>query len=323
MSELNWKTKVGIAAFIVAIFAGLLLVIKYQHDTLTKQKAIAASIIEQRNLIDGIQRAQTQYATKKDIERYSKEVGVNLDPIKKDLKNFDAKIEAISTLKVFNKGLKAKHKASDKTIKRPVEDVQDADYGYLKKAQLLKLNEPFENNTVPWGEVSFSAWREKPWDLEVYEREYFVVNVLGTDEDGRHYVYNKFTVNTNGKEYAVDISESKFVEEYPKGSLSFNPRLYLGIDGGGYVTRIDYAFMPNIGMSLASYGKTKVSPDWIFFNFGLGYEANKGLPALSLSPINYNVGTHIPLINNTYIGPSVSVNINTDVFVSLGLRVGL
>ena len=327
MSELNWKTKIGVVVFIVALIGSLLLIIKYQHDTLTRQDAIAASIIEQRDLIDGIQRSQASYATKKDMERFSKEAGINLEPIKKDLKKFDAKIEGISKVRIITRGFKDTNRASDQTISRipgPTGSAEEeVDYGYLKKAQVLKLNEPFGDNFVPWGEAKFSAWREKPWDLEVFQREYSVVNVLGTDEEGRHYVYNKFTVETNGEAYVIDITESKFVEEYPTGSFSFNPALYLGIDGGVYVTQVDWALAPNITLSLASYGKTKVSPDWIFFNIGAEYEMNEEEPALLFSPVNYNVGKHIPLMDNTYIGPSVSLDSETEVTITLGLKVGL
>ena len=40
-------------------------------------------------------------------------------------------------------------------------------------------------------------------------------------------------------------------------------------------------------------------------------------------PFSYNVGKPVPLINNTYVGPVISVGTDANVYVGGGIRVGL
>lgn len=328
MNNLTWKTKLILAGVILLLLAGLLLIIKYQHDLLKKQDEISSSLVEQKQLADNIVRAQAQYLTKKDLEKFAKDVDIKLDPIKRDLDNFDAKIEGISYLSVISIGSSETKLPSNNTIPKPPDepgvDPKNPDpFKYMSNTQVLNLSEPFSDKSVPWGQVKFSAWRKNPWDLDVYEREYTVVNVLGVDENDRHYVYSKFSIETNGKKYDLKINEAKFVEEYPSSSFRFNPALFLGLDGGVYLKNPDWEVTPNLQMALFSYGRTKRTSDWTFLGVGAGYQINNDTFSLMMSPVNYNVGQHLPLVNNIFVGPSLSYDFKSNFSVSLGMRVGL
>jgi len=326
---LSWKWKVLIGLGILAIIATLLLIIKYQHDLITKQKEIESSLVEMKKLPDNITRAQSQYVTKKDLEDYSKKFDVNLKPIKEDLSTLGAEVKGISSVKVITVGYKGNQLPSNNSIPRvdPPKEKKSVNldpWGYQKSTQVLKLTEPFVDKTVPWGEVRFNAWQKEPWGLDVHKRTYSIINVLGQDEDGRHYVYNKFSVEADGKKYDVGITDSKFVEEYPENKLRFDISLYLGANFGAYFNIVSFELMPDLELSLLSYGTTRVNPDWIFLNFGIGYETNNDNLSFTFSPLNYNFGKNIsPLMSNSYIGPVISIDTKANVAALLGVRVGL
>lgn len=328
----NWKVTTAIIGSVVLIIAVLIFIVKVQYDTIAKLKAIETSVVESKNIGNGIVRAQSTYATQADLDRIIKEQGLNLDEIKKDLKTLGADIQGVHTVAVVTPGSKGSSLSSTTTTpnttpvdsSKPLTDPN----GYFSNQQWFALNEPFNTDkgivNVPFGKVGFSAWQNKPWAFEVLSRIYGSTTVLGQDEDGRHYAYSKFQIQSNGKTYTIPISNAKIVEQYPTSKFSFNPRLYLGIDGG-FITNppIHTEQVPSIGLSFFSYGQTKISPKWSFVTLGVGYAVKEHLPVLILSPINYNLGKDIPLIDNLHIGPSVSIDTTGNVGLYFGLRVGL
>ena len=99
--------------------------------------------------------------------------------------------------------------------------------------------------------------------------------------------------------------------------------MYLGVDAGAYVTRVGFEVSPNLQVALFSYGLTTNLPDWTFLGLGFDYATQQQRLGLILSPVNYNIAKHIPLIDNTYIGPSISLDTDKNVALLFGLRVGL
>lgn len=325
------KWKIGLAAAVILIIAFLLWLAKYQHDMLERQKLIESSVAEQKELANGIMRAQASYVTKKDLERYSKDWGVDLDPIRKDLEKLNAEVKGISATKVVTAGYYGSNIASTSEESRkpgdnpePIDPENPDPYRYQQKRQVLTLNEPFsEQDAIPYGEVGFSAWKKRPWDLKVAPREYRVASVLGQDEDGRHYVYNKFSIVVDGKKYDVKISDSRFVEKLPESKFRFSPRLYFGMDGGAYFNKSLGAAIPNLQLFFWSKGRTKTNPDWILLGVGTGYEIVEDRISFLISPVSYNVGHHLPLVDNIFLGPAVSTDAWGNFAIMFGARVGL
>jgi len=110
--------------------------------------------------------------------------------------------------------------------------------------------------------------------LSLYPQKYSVVDVIGTDEDGKNYAYSKFSITSNGKVYAIDIDDAKMVEELPQSKFSLNLQLYGGFDAGSRFTSPQFELMPDLELMLFSYGKTKSFPDFSFIGLGFGYEFN-------------------------------------------------
>ena len=77
----------------------------------------------------------------------------------------------------------------------------------------------------------------------------------------------------------------------------WNPNLNLNLSISTKTT------LPSIGIGLFSYGKTKSDNDLLFLNIYIGGNTNKS--TIGISIIQYNIGKHLPLISNTFIGPSI------------------
>lgn len=332
---MNLTTKILLFLFgILVLVAGTFVVYK-QLEISRRQAAIENSLIEQKELAGNIMRAMSQYSTKEDLEKFGKDQKVDLDVIKKDLATLNANLIAINNFTASSKGQSGTGQSSTGTTPNPnPEQPNPANpdpHGYLANRQEFELNEKFENVTIPFGKVGFSAWKDKPWDYSVAPRTYSVTNTIGTDENQRHYVYNKFSVKVGEKDYDLKITQSKTLEQFPEAKFSFfNPRLYLGMDGGvrfattpGSTAPVRGEASPNIGVAIMSYGRYKTQPDISVLQIGAGYSIDAQKPNLHLTPIMYNLGKHLPLMNNLYVGPSVNVNTSGDVGIMGGLRVGL
>lgn len=317
---------IGITIFIVLGVLGFFIYkqIEMSHQLNDMQK----SLIETKQLADNISRAQTQYASKEDIESFAKQQNINLDVIKKDLGALNAQIQGINGVSIISTPQNNTNVPSTYITPNPepsnTPNTSDP-YGYLRNTAHLAINESFGDTSVPFGEVAFSAWKEKPWDITISKRKYSFTSVLGMDQNGRHYTYNKFAVIVNGKNYDLKIDENKFLEEYPKNTFSwFNPRLFMFANGGIGISQVPIKgeFTPGVAVGIMSYGQTKQNPTLSILQAGVGYGvANKTLE-ISVSPIQYNIGKNIPLMNNTYVGPVIQANTKGNIIVGAGLSVG-
>lgn len=329
--SLSSKILIFVGALVLLIVGGV--VVYKQFEISARQDAIEKQVVAQKELADGITRAMAQYATKQDIDNMAKDNNVNLKTIQDDLKKLNASITAINV--VTTKSLPQVEANVSSTGTQPGSNVPAvaACYSdpnkYQQNTQKLSLNEMFtgtdgKNLSIPFGEVGFSAWQDKPWNYNTVAREYKSVTVLGTDENQRQYAYSKFSIGANGKDYDVKIGTSTFKQEYPDPKFSFfNPRLYLGVDGGINLSTLHGEAAPNVSVQLMSYGKYKTQPDLSILQVGAGYNIEAKKPSLSLTPIMYNVGKHLPLMNNLYIGPSIQVSTAGEIGIMGGIKVGL
>lgn len=337
---MNWKWKLAIIVGVLLVIAALIFIIKYQRNIIERQQQMEQSVVEMKRLSNDIVRSQSKYATKGDIQALAKETGIALGPIKEDTKKLGAKIDGIMVVLARTPGSKQTNIGSTTTIPKPgettpgptvtcpegteVECPNPDKYNYLKTTQKLELTEPFSNKvSIPWGNVSFSAWREKPWDLEIYPRKYSVVSVIARNKEGRLFVYNKFYIESLGEKFPVEIADSKLLEEYPTSSFNLNMRPYLGLDVGTHLNPVRWELTPNLQVSFFSYGKTLTEPEWTFLGLGLGYETQSDVIGFVVSPVSYNVAKHLPLVENVYVGPTIGVTTSGDFSVLGGLRVGL
>ncbi len=328
MPNLSLSNKIIIFFASTLLFALLSIIVYQQFQMSKRQQAIESQIISQKELIDNITRSQSQYSSKEDINNLIKSNNLNLKAIQDDLDKLHAEISAVNIISAVSHSQSGSNIPSTSTGHINPNPSNTDPYGYMKNEQKLALHEQFDNTKVPFGEVGFSAWQEKPWNFNIFQREYKVVNVIGTDENQRNYVYNKFSVNVNNKDYDIHISNAQVQQEFPSPHFSWwNPRLHMTTGGSINLAQSPLQGSLNLGvtMSIASYGQFKTNPTLNFLQVGAGYQTGTQNPSLILNPVNLNIGGALPkgLVNSTYLGPSLQLDTGGNVLTGVNLSVGL
>jgi hypothetical protein len=334
-------------ALSAACFLSLLIFIVYkQIEIADKQKEIESSMIKQKDIGDSITRSMSQYATSKDLEMLIRGNGMDLSKISDDLTKLKSKIDSINVISSSSTGydwhdipssgsinLPAPH--GDPVSSAPVVDcgdkkitcLQDPNH-YWTTTQLLDVHEEFKDIKVPFARVGFTASKDKPWGVSTYDRQYKVVTVTGTDEDGRVSNYNKMQIVVDNKAYDVPIDQAETTQQYPEAKFSWwNPRLYLTTGGSVGLSNppISGSFNAGATLGISSYGQLKSSPLLSVFQVGVGYSSNQSKPAVIFNPVNVNIGKLLPnnLIMSTFIGPSLQLDYEKNVFLGANISVGL
>lgn len=331
MNELTkfWKAIVGILFFL--LLCAMALIVKLQIDNKKQQSELSTSITEMQQLQDNIVRNSGKTVSKADLDDFAKKNDLNLSVIRNDLKKFNAQITGVSVISTNTPGYIGTNLSSTRVIKRedpilPTDPTpQNPDpFGYLKNTQVLNIDEPFKDGTkVPFGETKFEAWKPTPWSFQIYPRSYNVSTVLATDDNGKHFVYNKFSIESNGVKKDIKIDKADFVEQLPNAQFRYSPRIMLGVGVAAKINPLAPDVIPNIAVSLFSYGQTKQNPSWSFLGLGVGVSVQDKAPAAIIVPASYNIGQHLPLMNNLFIGPVISINTTGSIAVGGNISAGL
>lgn len=308
-----------------------------QFEISQRQLAIETQVVKQLELVNGIMRSQHEYATRGDVEKFIKDQGVNLNAIKSNLDKLHAEVSAVNAVSFKSIGYQASNLPSTSTgvanpNKPPTVTCNGEEincnfdpYKYYSAQQNMSLFEPFQDGTkIPIGEVGFSAWQQNPWEVYIKPREYYLTTVVGTDENQRTYFYNKISIKTDNKTYDIRIDKAETKQVYPEAKFSFwNPRLYLGTAGGINLGTSSPEANLNVQLTFSSYGKFKSQPDFTVLGLGAAYQFGTKTSAVMLTPFSYNIGKHLPLMENTYIGPSVTLDTKGNFSAMAGISVGL
>ena len=335
---MSLSTKILVALGSLVLISVLAFIVYEQHQMSVQQNAIQQQVVTQKQLADNITRAMSDWTTKADLQQYAKDNNLNLQVIQDNLDKLNATISAINISVAKSNGQIATNIGSTTTIKDPVTQKpvtvvcdgkeincpnQDP-YGYQSNEQVLQLNEKFSTLSIPFGNVTFNAANQAPWSIDIAPRQYKSSTTLATDENQRTFAYNTFTINVNNKDYEIPISSSEIKQVYPGPRFHlWNPMLYLGVNGGVNLNSVNWSGGANLSLQIMSYGKYKIQPDWSILQIGLGFDAVSKQPNLLLSPFAYNVGQHIPLMSNLYVGPVFGWNFNNNWVVLGGITVGL
>jgi hypothetical protein len=334
MSPVLIKILIAIATIVTFGAMGLIIYNQEQHKTQLAQ--IQSQIVAQQQLVDGIVRSQSSYATSTDLAKFASDNQINLQAIQDNLKTLNSQLAAINVVSASSTAQTTTNQASTGTgPANPTPPTSVAcvngtcpnsdQYGFMKAEQQLALNEDFGTLKVPFGTVGFSAWQQNPWNTTIPPRVYNVDTVVGTDVNERQTFYNKFTVNVDGKTYTIPIAKATTEQQVPTASWSWwNPRLLMGLDGGININHVKGEFTPSISLGIMSYGQYKTTPDFSILEVGFGYGAVNKTGEFVITPVAYNIGKKLfsPLMNNTYIGPSLQIGTDGSFGVSAGFRVG-
>lgn len=334
----------------VLIWIGILLtlgalsfVIYNQVNNAKQQAAIQQQLIQQKALVDGLVQSSNQYTTKADLDAFIQKNAGDLKAIQDNLASLGAQLVAANVITVDSNGQQGNNLPSTGNGPKnpnPTPPVVETcpgggtvtcpntdPFGYQANQQNFALNEDFGTLKVPFGTVGFSAWQQAPWSVTVNPREYRVTNVVGTDENERVYIDNKFTITEGDKTYTVPIKNDQTEQVYPSPKFSWwNPQLVAGVDGGMSLTRfpgVQGEFAPNLSLGIMSYGKYKTTPDLSVLQLGAGYESITKRPSLVVTPVAVNVGNFVPLLHHTYLAPSIHISTDGTVYGDIGLRLQL
>jgi hypothetical protein len=207
-------------------------------------------------------------------------------------------------------------------------------HGYTKKVQIKEL---IDSNSAPVAKTEFDASKEKPWNYEVYGREYKLATIVGAKDSGQLTFHHqlKYSIPDKDplKQYPVSIISSDY-SQVPLSSKWFwlNPVLDANFFAGGMVHKFaDGPGRPDsilsmgadVGISLSSYGETKVDSWFRLFRFGLGYNIERQAGSFSFAPITFNAGKPIPLITNLFFTPQVAIDTAGGLSVNLGIGLQL
>lgn len=168
-------------------------------------------------------------------------------------------------------------------------------------------------NKIPFSRVFYHPDypTEDRWFIQNYPIDFKANIISGTDINGNENRYlevwmenNVFGPSVAGKKFPVRLSEVNWAKgEEPNKRFMWNPRLGIGVG----LSNLD--IYPGLDLSLFSYGRTKRDMDWRFLNTFLG--GNSDDVSLGITPIQYNLGNNIDMIENLFIGPGVFYNSNS------------
>lgn len=266
-----------------------------------------------RQLSDELARAQNELATKAELNQMAQDMDMDLDAIKRDLAKLGADINAVGETVASIEGSVHEDQGSDDTQGHdPGEQPENCKlcdvHGYTAETQIKNI----QLGEMPYGKVSFDASENKPWTLQYDDIDVNVKTVVGKQdkENGLMIFYHTITTTNKSrpdladKEYKLKITSSEFKQTLDKTKEWYwwAPKVDLQVDGlllleGPTKGR----FGASLGLSAMGYGYTGNRLDWRILRVGVGLHSNEQ-PYLSMEPVKYNIGKHIPLIDDLWIG---------------------
>lgn len=328
----TWVVLLALALATLTVFS------IHQAKIINERERTIADMTHERSLPGGIEVSGTTVGTEDDVKKAGEDAGVPMTVVEDDAHRHGSDVTGVDVVTIRTGGDHRQGLGSTGTVPRdppaspsapqapapPAVCASGDPWGYQKSGQVLRLDEPFPGGeTVPYGQVTFRAWEERPWSVDVSPRVYKMATVLATDEDGKVTAYHRATVAVDGKEHVVPIASADLTETLPGPKLRWSAKLYAGLGGGVRLPAPAAEVVPSVGVSVASYGKTVLMPDWAFGVVGAGYAAVSGAPAAVLAPVLWNAGKPIPLVDNLFVGPAVSVDTHGGVAVTAGVHTKL
>lgn len=230
-------------------------------------------------------------------------------------KERDEKIKEVGTVVAGMKQTVDKWAQSNHTYKEGTDSKHAHEFIKIYKKDVKGNKYP-----VAWAMYHPNREPGKRWKTGTYPIDINATVIETENEKGNPNVYvdlfaeNNQMKETKGKQFPLDVKDVKWVRKKPKDKkFSFNTRLgFSGFVGSEVI-------YPGVDISLFSYGRTKRDLDWRFASFGLG-GANDEIYGY-FSPIQYNIGNFVPLVENMYIGPFISVDGEFDYLCGGGMSV--
>lgn len=340
LSNNTGKITAIVSVVLVVLLAGALVIGYFAYKSIMDENTrLANEVVAFKKVTEDLVRSSSRWATKDDLDKelsdlMSKE---DLKALRKDLKELGSRLTAVGKTVGEIQGRVSKLESSDQqgeekpAVKVCKETGEPIDvHGYTKKVQIKELK---DSNNAPVAQTQFDASKEKPWSYKVYGKQYRLTTVVGKKESGQLTFHHQLQYSVPSKDpnklYSINLVSSSYSQAPESNKLFwFNPRIDANFVAGGMVYKFaDGPGRPNdilsmgvdLGLSLSSYGPTKLDSWFRLFRFSLGYNIERQACLFSFSPITFNIGKPLPILTNLYITPQVSIDSAGGLTINMGI----
>lgn len=183
-------------------------------------------------------------------------------------------------------------------------DKNDPSKDYVET--VIKKKMP-DNSELPvgWAMYSPNIEGDEKWTTGTYPMKVHTKVAIGENEDRSDaYVESYITSDVfnadKGKKFPLTVDTVEWVKAPPKEKTwMYNPRISLGFGVASDV-------FGSLEVSFFSYGRSKGDMDWRFLGIGAGVSDDNEY--LYVVPASYNIGNHIPLVDNIFVSPFVGID---------------
>jgi hypothetical protein len=152
------------------------------------------------------------------------------------------------------------------------------------------------------------------------DQKFDVLVVEGSREGGTASYLRVWELGVDGErmEPPMEVEDFRVVRRVKPASRFrwFNPKLEIALANLLSVDNGSFKAVPEIGLSVMSYGETADDLSWRVLRAGASYTGD-GV-GLSLSPGSYNLGKQLPLVSNVWLSPTYTW-LEADHWVGLSL----
>lgn len=304
---------------------------------MSENKKLKNEIVVFKNITENLARSSTTWATKDDLKNDLKNMlkKEDLDALGHDLDNLGSRLNAVGkTIGGINYRVSKLEKSDSIGQEQPPKKICEKTgepidvHGYTLNIQKKQIK---DINNAPVADVEFDAANKKPWGYRVFRKNYRVLTVVGKKDSGQLTFHHdlKYSVPELGKEeYNIPIIASDYRQLSSRNRwFWFNPVLDANFFIGGKVFGINggwgrdsaLSMGVDVGISLSSYGETKIDSWLRLFRFGVGYNIERQAIQGSFSPISINLGKPMPLLTNFYLSPIVAFDTGGGLTVGVGM----
>ncbi len=293
-------------------------------DTNIQRELISLETARQQlKITENQARAGTQVVSnndpiwKKEIEVLKKDNAAMMAIIKQN--NEEVKNIGTITASVNEKLSLSLKEGSDHEYKAGTGDPNEQ---YFKIIEASEKDSEGKEITLPWAWSIYLPNRseEERWKTGLYPIE-FKTKIIQTEQrDGQWNSYVeawaennqsekykgiKLPLSVKGEFIQIKRTDSEFYPWAPHINLNLNAS-NLNVGGG-------------ISLSLSGYGLTSNDLSWQFLSLGAGTDGDDYW--IHFEPVSYNIGRHIPLIENTFISPLIGYDFKNRYFFGVNLSV--
>lgn len=316
------KYYVFVILSIVCLFCAFLF---WQNSKLTKEITQLSNLITLQN--SKFEAFQANSVSESKFNKLSQELISNFSSLKTSVENLNQKVIAvgklISTIPAQNIDNSSSDSETITNNNHQKEKCISCDlFDYTNKIQHKNIF----LGEMPFSLVSFDASKKDPWTIETDSISFKVSTVLTKAKDNNFTFLHQISTTNNSridlknKEFLLNITESTYVQLDEK-TKKWRSKIHLdlGIDNLISYPKFDYLLGVNLGVAFFNYGKTEDDNIWRLLHLGFGIYKNENLGVYAtIAPVQYNLGTLLPLISDFWVFPNFGTNFS-QLFFGIGM----